>query len=116
MRKFPRAVMFFFIVIVFGLLQIATSKDDCFGDCQLIADVQKELYQTRNYKFVQSVDRCPYLADTLCVRVKYTSGVDWNALADTTCTVAKYHGLEPKAVFVLAGSYPYDTVGRITCP
>jgi hypothetical protein len=117
MRKRYGAIIFMAIVLVYALLQIATSKRPCEADCQLLADIRDELVHTHNYDNILNIARCPYNTDTLCVYSNYRSGTNWAQIADTICAVAARHGISQAHVFILkTGDYPYDTLAKTHCP
>jgi hypothetical protein len=108
------------IILSYALMHVATRKDICDTDCEKVYSVHQALKLGRNY--VYNVTRCSFYpsSDTLCVLVDLTSGagVDWNALADTTCTYASQYGLSNQKVFIIGGTngFANDTVARKQCP
>jgi len=104
------------IVLFYSFLYIATTKTPpCENECPKMQVIAGTL--TQNYSYIYGVERCDNRPEGLCVYVMDTPGVDWYHLADTTCFLAKQQQLIATQVLILKnGTYPYDTLARVTCP
>jgi hypothetical protein len=118
MRKRYGAIIFMAIVLIYALMQVATSKDYCEDpDCQQMRAILVDLSKDHGYEHILNVNRCPYLSDTLCVMSEYKRNYNWEMLADTICAVATRHGISQPVIFILKeGNYPYDTLAKKRCP
>jgi len=118
MKKSKVVVLALVLFFYAGLYLATTKKDVCItGDCEKIFLVTEALRNAKSY--VYSANRCTYRqgSDTLCIFVKDTTGVNWNALADTACLVAQDKGLLQQKIFIIkADHFPNDTVARKVCP
>jgi hypothetical protein len=108
------------VLVGYYLLYVATSVDkfgSCIDDCQKVHEFSQSLSSSRDY--VYGAHRCTNVAvsDTLCVIVKDTSGINWNQLAHTACTLATQKGLLQQKLFFIriVNSLP-DTILIKQCP
>jgi hypothetical protein len=107
------------ILLSFSFLYIATSYlGRCDDNCERLYKIDSTIRHNRDY--VIFANRCfnySQASDTLCVYVKDTSGINWNLLADTVCSVATQNGLARQKVFIIKNTLtPPDTVARKICP
>jgi hypothetical protein len=107
------------ILIVYAALFMATkAAEPCDDDCEKVKEVRSAIFNTRE-DYVLSAGRCSYnrVSDTLCILVRDTSGINWNLLADTACTIATSKGLMQQKIFILkTGTSPFDTLAKKICP
>ena len=107
------------ILILYAFLYIATKPNfPCEGDCAKVQAVDSTIRHGRE-SYIIGTGRCSrgYISDTLCVYVRDTLSINWNLLADTTCTIAVQNGLLQQKIFILKyGTYPPDTLARKICP
>jgi hypothetical protein len=118
MKKKNSRFLLIVIICCYSLFYIATSvpDKDCVP-CNQIYALETELRDGRPYVLaVNSCNRQSTL-DTLCIIVSDTTGINWNALADTACITSSLQNLPVKAFYVLkVGTVPRDTLARVTCP
>jgi hypothetical protein len=117
--KKRRWLLLSIIVITYSLLFIATKPNyPCDGDCEKIHAVDAAL-RTNREGYIFAAVRCTYnqVSDSLCVLVRDTTGINWQLLADTACTIASQKGLLRQKIFILKlGTSPLDTLARKQCP
>ena len=111
-------VILFAIIILYGLMYIATSVDKECENCEKFEQVRNYFLKDSNH--IQYVDRCftsinPY--DSLCVSIKDSTARDWDAVADSICMIATQNGLPKRHVFIInyLGNVP-DTLVIRHCP
>ena len=99
------------ILLFYGLLYIATSKEHPCGDvCEQITLVEASLKKDR--PFVYYVFQCR--DSNLCVAVRDTIPYSWNLLADTACIYLKTQSLFNYKVNVIKMNL-VDTIGKQQC-
>ena len=119
MKPLTKSLILLVVVVFYSLLYIATKPGmPCDEACQKLYRLDTTLIGKFNYFY--GVDRCTgsWSSDTLCVRVKDTSGIDWNRFADTVCSFANSVGLYQQKIFLIRNriASPPDTVARKQCP
>ena len=100
------------IVVFYAFIYLATSKQVPLSDfCEKASNTASMFQQS----YVVGSNCC---SDTsFCVTVKDTTGVDWNALADTACLYLRTQGLTNCRVYVLQyTSIGIDTLANNKCP
>jgi hypothetical protein len=117
MKTLTKSFILSAILIFYSFLYWATSVDKCGEDC--VKQSQLSDLLTKNRSYVYGASRCysGYNADTLCVYVKDTTGINWNLFADTACLYASSVGFSRQTILVLNNAiYPPSTLARKQCP
>lgn len=116
MKKLTSKLILPAILAGYCLLYMATSVEK---DCINCAEYQVLNDSLRNNRpYVLSVNNCGVVYsnfDTLCIRVKDTTGINWMKLADTTCYYTKQQDLHTKRVYIIQYNTS-DTLAAVSCP
>lgn len=117
--KFSRLLFLSFILGVYTLTFIATKKNiPCNDDCERVTNFRVAMMNGRD-SYILTVFRCTYnvVSDSICFTVRDSAGINWNALADTACTLAAQNGLlHQKLFFFRTGTGIPDTLLKRQCP
>jgi len=119
MKPLTKGLILFGVVLFYAFLYIGTTYPvRCEEDCQKISRLDTTL--RGKYDYVHWASRCTNspTSDTLCIWVKDTTGINWNAFADTICLYSNSVGLYQQKLFLIKSNIAAlpDTVARKQCP
>ena len=103
----------FFILAIYSLLYIATTKpyrEQCDELCQKFDEVYKSLLRDRPYIFSAGMGR----DSMFLVFVKDSTQHNWDGLADTTCLYLKFQSLSGYTSVII--NQNQDTLAKKKCP
>ena len=120
MKLITKSLILFSVVIFYAFLYIATQPPDsyrCDEDCQRVFRLDTML--SNRFSYIYGVGRCTARpADSICIYLRDTTGIDWNRFADTVCSFANSVGLYRQRILLIRQGVaaPADTVARKNCP
>jgi hypothetical protein len=107
------------ILLFYTVTFVATKRvEPCDTDCERI-NLFRQLFMIDRESYVSQVGRCTYVRvnDTLCIGVKDTTGINWNTVADSACSIASNNGLPRQFIIIYKiSTFPIDTLLKKQCP